>query len=48
VILGICAEMQVPVRYIGIGERVEDLHPFDPRAFVEALYEDAGNGDAAA
>jgi fused signal recognition particle receptor len=48
VILGICEEMQVPVRYIGIGERVEDLRPFDPRAFVEALYEDAGNGEVAA
>ena len=29
VILGICDELKVPVRYIGIGEKVEDLRPFD-------------------
>jgi fused signal recognition particle receptor len=31
------------VRYIGIGERVEDLREFDPEEFVEALFEGAGN-----
>jgi fused signal recognition particle receptor len=41
VILGICDELKVPVRYVGIGEKVADLRPFDPRAFVDALYEDA-------
>lgn len=41
VILGICDELKVPVRYIGIGERVEDLREFDANAFVAALYEDA-------
>jgi fused signal recognition particle receptor len=39
VILGIADQLQIPVRYIGIGERVEDLREFDPSAFVEALYE---------
>ena len=29
VILGICDELQVPVRFIGIGEKVADLRPFD-------------------
>ncbi len=38
VILGIADELGVPVRYIGIGERVEDLREFDARAFVDALY----------
>jgi fused signal recognition particle receptor len=47
VILGICDELKVPVRYIGIGERVEDLRSFDPSAFVEALYEDASGAEAA-
>ncbi len=41
VVLGICHELQLPVRYIGIGEQVDDLRAFEPRAFVEALYEDA-------
>jgi fused signal recognition particle receptor len=47
VILGICDELKVPVRYVGIGEKIDDLRPFDPAAFVAALYEDAG-ADAAA
>ena len=40
VILGICDELKVPVRYIGVGEKLEDLRPFDPAAFVAALYAD--------
>jgi len=39
VILGIADEMQVPVRFIGIGEQVDDLREFDAGAFVDALYE---------
>ncbi|MEJ7733341.1 MAG: signal recognition particle-docking protein FtsY [Polyangiaceae bacterium] len=37
VILGICAEHGVPVRYIGIGERAEDLRDFNAEEFVEAM-----------
>ena len=37
VILGICAEHGVPVRYIGIGERAEDLRDFHAEEFVEAM-----------
>ncbi len=37
VILGICSEHQLPVRYIGIGERAEDLRDFVPEEFVEAM-----------
>ena len=47
VILGICDELKVPVRFVGVGEKVDDLRPFDPRAFVDALYEDAGDATAA-
>jgi fused signal recognition particle receptor len=39
VIIGIQEELGVPVRYIGIGEEVEDLQPFDPVQFVRALFE---------
>jgi fused signal recognition particle receptor len=39
VILGITDQLKIPVRYIGIGERVEDLREFDAEEFVEALYE---------
>jgi fused signal recognition particle receptor len=40
VIVGICDELKIPVRYIGIGEKVADLKEFDPHAFVEALFAD--------
>jgi len=42
VVLGICDELKVPVRYVGVGESIDDLRPFDSRAFVEALYFDEG------
>ena len=38
VIVGICDELRIPVQFIGIGEKVEDLRPFEARAFVEALF----------
>jgi fused signal recognition particle receptor len=37
VILGICAEQQLAVRYVGIGERAEDLREFNAEEFVEAM-----------
>ena len=30
--------MKLPVHYIGIGESVEDLRPFEPEAFADALF----------
>jgi fused signal recognition particle receptor len=39
VVLGIVDEQELPIRYIGIGERVEDLRDFDPEGFVDALFE---------
>lgn len=39
VILGITDQLKIPIRYIGVGERVEDLRTFDVGEFVEALYE---------
>ena len=46
VVLGICDELKVPVRFIGVGEQAADLRPFDPDAFVDALYSDAGDAGA--
>jgi fused signal recognition particle receptor len=37
-ILGIVDEHRVPVRFIGLGERVEDLREFDAKSFVEAMF----------
>ena len=47
VVLGICDELKVPVRYVGVGEKIGDLRPFDPAAFVDALYSDARSSEAA-
>lgn len=38
VVIGISDQFQVPVKYIGVGEQMEDLQPFDRVAFVEALF----------
>jgi fused signal recognition particle receptor len=38
VVLGVVDELGVPVRYIGLGERAEDLREFVPSDFVEALF----------
>jgi fused signal recognition particle receptor len=48
IVLSICEEMGVPVRYIGLGERADDLHEFVPAEFVEALFGDAGRTQDAA
>ncbi len=47
VVLGICDELKVPVRYVGVGEKIGDLRPFDPAAFVEVLFDRASTGEAA-
>ena len=39
VIVSIQEELGVPVRYVGVGEEVEDLQPFDAPQFVQALFE---------
>jgi fused signal recognition particle receptor len=48
IVLGICDELKVPVRYIGIGERAEDLREFQVEEFVEALFGQGGDEAAAA
>jgi len=44
VVIAIAGELAVPIRYVGIGERPEDLRDFSPREFVSALL-DASNQD---
>jgi len=48
IVLGICDELHVPVRYIGLGERADDLREFDPDDFVEALFGKGEEESAAA
>jgi fused signal recognition particle receptor len=41
IVVRIVRELKVPVKLIGLGERLEDLQPFDAQAFVDALVAEA-------
>ena len=41
VLFGIAEDLSIPVRYVGIGEAIEDLVEFDPAVFVDSLFADA-------
>jgi fused signal recognition particle receptor len=38
VVVAICRELGLPVRYVGVGEKIGDLLPFDPKEFVDSLF----------
>ena len=38
IIIAIKEELGLPVKYIGVGEQIDDLQPFDPQQFVDALF----------
>ncbi len=40
ILFSICQEMRIPVRYIGVGESIDDLLEFSPEAFVDSLFGD--------
>ena len=40
IVANVCRELKIPVRFIGIGEQVDDLRDFDPQEFVEALFQE--------
>jgi fused signal recognition particle receptor len=40
VVLGVCDELRIPIRYVGIGEGVDDLREFNAEDFVSALLAD--------
>lgn len=39
VVVAVCSELKLPLRFIGIGESIEDLRDFEPTQFVEALFQ---------
>jgi fused signal recognition particle receptor len=48
VIVGIAGQLGIPVRFVGLGEGIEDLREFDPHEFVEALFASGeGEGEGA-
>lgn len=44
VVLSIARDMGVPIRFVGVGEKVQDLRPFDVAEFADALFEQTENG----
>jgi fused signal recognition particle receptor len=38
IVVGIRDELNLPVKFVGLGETYEDFEPFDPRSFVDALF----------
>ena len=38
VVIGVSHQFKIPVRYIGLGEGMEDLQPFDRKEFVDSLF----------
>ncbi|MFH1418977.1 MAG: signal recognition particle-docking protein FtsY [Planctomycetota bacterium] len=38
IVIGIRDQLNVPVKFVGLGEQIGDIEPFDPEAFVEALF----------
>ena len=39
VVIGIKEELNIPIKYIGVGEQIDDLRPFNSKDFVNALFE---------
>ncbi len=38
IVIAIRNQVQLPVKFVGLGEKPEDIEPFDPETFVEALF----------
>jgi len=45
VIFAIANRLKIPIRFIGVGEDIDDLRPFDAGEFVEALFDTTGTSD---
>jgi fused signal recognition particle receptor len=39
VVVAIARELNLPIRYVGVGEKIDDLLPFEPEKFVESLFD---------
>src|SRR5262249_50942813 len=39
IVVAIARELNLPIRYVGVGEKVDDLLPFDAEVFIESLFE---------
>jgi fused signal recognition particle receptor len=39
IVVAIARELNLPIRYVGVGEKIDDLLPFDPERFIASLFE---------
>ena len=39
IVVAIVRELGLPIRFVGIGEKIQDLVPFDPQTFVNSLFD---------
>jgi fused signal recognition particle receptor len=44
IVASICKETKIPIRFIGIGEQIDDLRDFDAEEFIEALFQGRDQG----
>jgi len=38
IVLSVMHQLQMPVKFVGIGEKIEDLQPFDAQTFIDAMF----------
>ena len=38
IVISICSSLNIPLQYVGVGEQIEDLRPFDAEQFIDALF----------
>ena len=38
IVISICSSLKIPLQYIGVGEQIDDLRPFDAEQFIDALF----------
>ncbi len=44
IVIAVSHDLGIPVRFIGVGEAIDDLQPFDRRAFIDALFDQSPSG----
>jgi fused signal recognition particle receptor len=42
IVVAIAHELRIPVKFIGLGEQVDDLQPFDAKQYAEAMFGESG------
>ncbi len=45
IVFQICSDLKIPIRYIGVGEGINDLQTFDPSAFAKAFFDRRENNE---